>query len=251
MVNHTDKGTSHGWYYTEHRQTCSQINNATWWQVLSSAINTWYRTGKCDKEGLEDRGCTLDGMVREGKGSQLRFHLQCRRLGFDSWVRKIPWRRKWQLTPVFLPGKSHGQRSLGGYSPRCRKSWTWLKRLPLGLALALDLHGTERLNHHHHLGGNRLSWEPHSEKSCKDGWGWVPGSEDRRLKSSEAGRSWAWWGQKAARAPGLRWTEEQWQERRWVKNTGTFGRGFVSESKGLGLQVHEVFEAALRKPSVS
>ena len=32
--------------------------------------------------------------------------------GFDSWVRKIPWRRKWQPTPVFLPGESHGQRSL-------------------------------------------------------------------------------------------------------------------------------------------
>ena len=31
---------------------------------------------------------------------------------FDSWVRKIPWRRKWQLTPVFLPGKAYGQRSL-------------------------------------------------------------------------------------------------------------------------------------------
>ena len=35
----------------------------------------------------------------------------------DPWRRKIPWRRKWQLTPVFLPGKSHGQRSLTGYSP--------------------------------------------------------------------------------------------------------------------------------------
>ena len=32
--------------------------------------------------------------------------------GFNPWVRKIPWRRKWQLTPVFLPGKSPGQRSL-------------------------------------------------------------------------------------------------------------------------------------------
>ena len=30
-------------------------------------------------------------------------------LGFDPWVRKIPWRRAWQPTPVFLPGKSHGQ----------------------------------------------------------------------------------------------------------------------------------------------
>ena len=41
--------------------------------------------------------------------------LQCRRCGFDPWVRKIPWRRK--PTQVFLPGKSHGQRSLAGYSP--------------------------------------------------------------------------------------------------------------------------------------
>ena len=36
---------------------------------------------------------------------------------FDPWVRNIPWRRAWQPTPVFLPGKSHEQRSLVGYSP--------------------------------------------------------------------------------------------------------------------------------------
>ena len=40
---------------------------------------------------------------------------------FDPWVREIPWRRKWQLTPVFLPGKSHGLRSLAGNSPWGRK----------------------------------------------------------------------------------------------------------------------------------
>ena len=40
-----------------------------------------------------------------------------RRRGFDPWVGKIPWRRKGQRTPVFLPGKFHGQRSLAGYSP--------------------------------------------------------------------------------------------------------------------------------------
>ena len=34
-----------------------------------------------------------------------------------GWVRKVPWRRKWQPTPVFMPGKSHGQRSLAGDSP--------------------------------------------------------------------------------------------------------------------------------------
>ena len=45
---------------------------------------------------------------------------QCRRrkrCGFDPWVGNIPWRRKWQATPVFLPGESHGQRTLVGPSP--------------------------------------------------------------------------------------------------------------------------------------
>ena len=46
---------------------------------------------------------------------------QCMGCGFDLWIRTIPWRRKWQPTPVFLPGKSHGQRSLAGYSPRGHK----------------------------------------------------------------------------------------------------------------------------------
>ena len=44
---------------------------------------------------------------------------QCRRHkrhGFDPWVGKIPWRRKWQPTPVFFPGESCGQRNLAGYS---------------------------------------------------------------------------------------------------------------------------------------
>ena len=39
----------------------------------------------------------------------------------DLWVRKIPWRRKWQLIPVFLPGESHGQGSLAGDSPWSHK----------------------------------------------------------------------------------------------------------------------------------
>ena len=42
---------------------------------------------------------------------------QCRRLGFDHWVSTMPWRRKWQLAPILLPAKPHGQRSLAGYSP--------------------------------------------------------------------------------------------------------------------------------------
>ena len=53
---------------------------------------------------------------------------QCRRHEFDLWVRKIPWRRTWQPTPVFLPGKSHGQRSL-----ESRSLWG-CKRVRHGLA---------------------------------------------------------------------------------------------------------------------
>ena len=46
---------------------------------------------------------------------------RCKRCRFDIWVRKIPWSRKWQPIPVFLPGKFHGQRSSAGYSPRDHK----------------------------------------------------------------------------------------------------------------------------------
>ena len=45
------------------------------------------------------------------------------RTEFNPWVRKIPWRKEWLPTPVFLPGGSYGQRSLVGYSPRgCKES---------------------------------------------------------------------------------------------------------------------------------
>jgi len=44
-----------------------------------------------------------------------------KRCRFDSWLGKIPWKRAWQPTPVFLPEESHGQRSLVGYSPRGHK----------------------------------------------------------------------------------------------------------------------------------
>ena len=43
------------------------------------------------------------------------------RLGLDPWVGKISWRRARQPTPIFLPGESHGPRSLVGYSPRGHK----------------------------------------------------------------------------------------------------------------------------------
>ena len=64
--------------------------------------------------------------VKWGWASQVthwqRIHLLNRGFRFSPWIRKIPWRRKCQPTPVFLPGESHGQRSLAGYSPQdCRR----------------------------------------------------------------------------------------------------------------------------------
>ena len=62
--------------------------------------------------------CTaLHRLPRWNSGKE--FTCQCRNhkgRGFDPWVRKTPWRREWQPTPVFLLGESHGERSLAGYS---------------------------------------------------------------------------------------------------------------------------------------
>ena len=70
---------------------------------------------------LEQRMVTHSSILMDFPGSitgkepacQCRRQKRCR---FDPWVGKIPWRRKWQPTPVFLSGESHGQRSLVGYS---------------------------------------------------------------------------------------------------------------------------------------
>ena len=52
-----------------------------------------------------------------GKENACQWRIFCRRRRFDPHIGKIPWRSKWQPTPVFLTGESHGQRSLVGYSP--------------------------------------------------------------------------------------------------------------------------------------
>ena len=57
---------------------------------------------------------------------------QVRDVWFEPQLRKIPWSRKWQPTPVFLPGKPHRQRSLAGYSPRGCKESDMAKQLSTG-----------------------------------------------------------------------------------------------------------------------
>ena len=72
------------------------------------------REAECGYEGIQRKGFP-GGLSGKESICQCRKHKRC---GFDPWVGKIPWRRKWQPSPVFLPGASRGQRSLGGYSPQ-------------------------------------------------------------------------------------------------------------------------------------
>ena len=61
---------------------------------------------------------------------------RCKRCGFDPWVSKIPWKRKWHPTVVLSPGKFHGQRSLVGYTPRDLKELDTIEYIPENLAFA-------------------------------------------------------------------------------------------------------------------
>ena len=63
---------------------------------------------------------------------------QCRRCGFHPWVRKIPCSRKWQSTPVFLPGKSHGQRNLAGLKDLNMTEWLRMHAFVILLSILAD-----------------------------------------------------------------------------------------------------------------
>ena len=70
--------------------------------------------------------CFPDGFSGKEPTCQCRRHKRCR---FDSWAGTIPWRRAWQPTPVFLPGKSQGKRSFAGYSPWSHKKLDMTEQL--------------------------------------------------------------------------------------------------------------------------
>ena len=96
-------------------------------------------------------------------GSAVKNLLQCKRPKFDPWVRKIPWRREWLHTPVFFPGKSHGQRSLAGYSSWGRKKsdrveWLTLLRLKL-----LSSYSTSMWRGYHHKRSKQCDEEGFSQ----------------------------------------------------------------------------------------
>ena len=89
---------------------------------------------------------------------------QCRRPRFNPWVGKIPWRRKWQLIPIFLPGESHGQRSLVGYSPWGHKELVtteWLTLSTRGVPPLMLLRGCHLLRTYHVLDAVAQWFVPH------------------------------------------------------------------------------------------
>ena len=104
--------------------------------LISEASHPWYFKYSSNLFSLSSSGrnYTCNSLVWEFSLKYLKFRafllaqwlkkkkrkkisLQYSRHRLDPWVGKIPWRRKWQPTPVFLPGKSHGQRRLAVYSP--------------------------------------------------------------------------------------------------------------------------------------
>ena len=85
-------------------------------------LNVLLKWGLEEGRGQRKSGFAEEYLPRGGDSEepacQCRRHQRCM---FDPWVRKIFWRRQWQPTPVFLPGESHGQRSLEGYGPQGHK----------------------------------------------------------------------------------------------------------------------------------
>ena len=104
------------------------LASPTSWTWVWASFGSWWWTGKPGvlqsmggKESDRTEGMNwLTCLLRSFPGGAKEPACQCRRCkrrGFDLWVGKMPWRRKWQPTPIFLSGESHGERSLVGYSP--------------------------------------------------------------------------------------------------------------------------------------
>ena len=91
---------------------------------MNDAAVTGSRSGVSNSAAVKPLHATVPLLIPWWLRRQIR--LQCGRPRFDPWVGKIPSRREWLPTPVFLPGEFHGQRSLEGYSLWVSKSQTWL-----------------------------------------------------------------------------------------------------------------------------
>ena len=85
--------------------------------------------------------------------------LQCGRPGVNPWVRKILWRKQWQPIPVLFLGKSHGRRSLVGYSPRGHKKSDTTERLNFKLSIRVS----------------QVAWTVKNLPTMQETWVWYQG----------------------------------------------------------------------------
>ena len=105
-----------------------QSGEALWARVFLNTVNSWMYSWVKSTKGYQIKDF-------QGGSSDKEPTCQCRRCSFDPWVRKIPWRREWQPTPVSLPGESHGEWSLVDYSPWVHKEWPTTEWLKIGTCL--------------------------------------------------------------------------------------------------------------------
>ena len=102
------------WRAAVHGVTKSQTQLSDWTTITTKIIHTHTYTHTHTHSGFPD------GTSGKEATCQCRRH---KRLRFDSWVRKISWKRAWQPTPVLLPEESHRQRTLVGYSLQGCRVW--------------------------------------------------------------------------------------------------------------------------------
>ena len=118
----------------------------TWWTWVWATAGDSEGQGSlvcCNPWGHKELDMTCDWTRRRtrwlsGKESDCQWR-RCKRTEFSPWVGKIPWGRKWQPTPVFLPGKFHEYRSTVGYSPGVyRVGHNWVTELTNTRAILQD-----------------------------------------------------------------------------------------------------------------
>ena len=102
-----------GWMASPTQWIWVWVNSRSWWWTGRPGVLQFMELQRVRRDWATELNWT--GV------SDSRVGLQCGRPMFDPWVRKILWRRKQQPTPLFLPRKSHGWRSLAGYSPWSHK----------------------------------------------------------------------------------------------------------------------------------
>ena len=104
--------------------------------AIATQLTSWFARAASSRAGADEFAphfSKVKNVIFElpGGSDSKKICLWCRRPGFDPWVGKISWRREWLFTPVCLPGKSHRQRTLAGYSPWGHKESNMTEQLPL------------------------------------------------------------------------------------------------------------------------